>query len=174
MSNQIQLRFAQRSSIVIFDIDNCIADDHWRQPLIDWHLAGDARYARYNDAMGQDAVCNLAVFKMFMALGYTPVFFSGRPEAYRAKTAFWLANKLGYAQNVFLRANGTKGLTPRRLKENMLCSIEDECMARGIDIVAAFDDIPAVVDMYRELGIPAAVLAIHSDLSGAYQPGDLK
>jgi hypothetical protein len=174
MNHQIQMRFRGFKSIVIFDIDNCIADDHWRQPLIDWDLSGDLRYARYNDAMDKDKLCNGEIFKLFMELGHTPVFFSGRPEAYRGKTALWLADNLSYTQNLFLRPNGTKGLTPRALKERMLRNIEEECIARDIEVVAAFDDIPAVVEMYRELRIPAAVLAIHSDLSGAYQPGDLK
>lgn len=162
-------------SVDIWDIDNCLADDQWRQELVDWELKGDARYYRYNEQLCKDHAAHTREFELYRRLGAKPVFFTGRAEYLRKDTESWLELRLHLkpgTYRIFMRPNGTEGLTPRTLKERML--LEFLSSYPHAKIIAAFDDIPAVVDMYRSYDVPAARLAIHSDLTGAYQPSDLK
>lgn len=163
----------------IWDIDNCLADDHWRQQYIDWDLQGDERYRRYNALSHRDTLHHRAEFELMLKIGAEPVFFSGRPEYMREMTWVWLRGHLTVSglkpqPTMYLRENGTVGLTPKACKETMLKRFFAEHLGFGNRIIGAFDDIPAIVAMYRENNIPAAQLCIHHDLSGAYQPSDLK
>ena len=163
----------------IWDIDNCLADDHWRQELIEWNKQGDARYQLYNEAASLDVACNVHLFKLFRQLGARPVFFSGRPEAMRKISQEWLERCYDLTRedyDLYMRDDGTVGLTPRKCKEAMLINFLRRLGPEGQhgEIIAAFDDIPAIINMYRSYDIPATVLAIHEDLTGAYQAADLK
>lgn len=158
----------------IWDIDNCLADDSARQSLVDWDEVGDARYDRYNLQAAHDPLFHRAEFELMLKLGATPVFFTGRPEKHRRLTLTWLHRALGLSfPRMYMRPDGTVGLTPRTLKEQMLKEFQ-AWMAPDERIVAAFDDLDAVVQMYRSHGIPAAKLIIHEDVSKVYQPSDLK
>lgn len=158
----------------IWDIDNCVSDDKWRQERIDWTLHGDDRYRVYNDAAIYDAAVHVREFEFMRRLGAKPVFFSGRPEYMRTDSGVWAQNRLRVDMGdhrLYLRPTGTKGISPRRIKEEMLLAFRLEFP--DAKIIGAFDDIPAIVEMYRSYGIPAARLAINHDLSGAYEPADL-
>lgn len=156
----------------VWDIDNCIAADHWRQGRINWELHGDDRYRDYNAQAINDLPAHQREFEFIRRLGARPVFFSGRPEYMRSDTVYWLnlhfAMEVG-AYRLYLRPS--QGLTPRALKENMLQEFMLEY--QDVKIIAAFDDIPSIVSMYRSYGIPAARVAVHHDLSGAYADSDL-
>lgn len=159
---------------VIWDIDNCLSDDHWRQGLIDWEVHGDARYQRYNAAALQDQAKHASVFELFRRLGALPVFFTGRPQTMAEDTKAWLTRWFNLdpdEYHIYFRPLGSKGLTPKMLKEQMLLQFLLEF--KNATVIAAFDDIPAIITMYRAYDIPAARLAIHSDLAGVYEPADL-
>lgn len=154
----------------IWDIDNCLFDDKWRAPLIDWHLTGNARYRRYNDQMLADTAHHQAEFE-FMCRFTTPVFFTGRCAEYKAKTLILLKRHFGQdAPYMFMRSDEDPS-TPVALKHKMLMQCQRDVGAGNI--IAAFDDIPAIVDMYRANGIAGCVLQINSDFSGIYEPRDL-
>jgi hypothetical protein len=161
----------------ICDIDNCFADDAHRIPLIDWHLRGDERYDRYNAKMGLDLPVHVGIYTGFAAIA-TPLFLTGRPQKWESETRGWLGLALGASERSFMlmRPNNTKGLPPAELKKQML-----EHLLRGpVDlpdfsienIIVAFDDVPAVIAMYRSFGIPAIQLQAHPP-EDAYEPEDL-
>lgn len=158
----------------IWDIDNCIADDFWRQERIEWDKDGDERYRAYNDVLEDDVFCHRKEFDLLMAMGATPVFFTGRSEYLRNKTERWLWRQRGLVKPImYMRPNDGR-MTPKDLKEQMLTKFRMDYLGFGNRIIGAFDDLPPVVQMYRENNIPAAQLAIHADLTGAYKPADLK
>jgi hypothetical protein len=145
--------------IAIWDIDNCLADDRHRLHLIDWGKEGDERYLRYNQRMRLDPVAHQDVFNVMRAIGCRPVFFTGRCEKFRIDTVGYLQEKLGVSfPEVHMRPNGTVGLTPAKLKERMLRDLL--AVTSSADVVAAFDDLQSVVDMYRAYGIPGVLLKI--------------
>lgn len=158
----------------IWDIDNCLADDHWRQGTVDWHLKGDERYDRYNLEAVNDRLVHGDFFKLFVDMGASPIFITGRPEKHRGITQEWLHRTLGIVEPVmYMRPNGTVGVTPRALKEELLNRFWKDWMQPGDRIIGAFDDLDAVVEMYRSNNIPAAKLCINADLSKVYEPADL-
>lgn len=159
----------------IWDIDNCLADDKWRASLIDFSKHGNERYDAYNAKMHADAAHHLREFR-FMCRFTTPVFFTGRGEKWRDATLAWLRAG-GYREacgdwyRLVMRADDDNA-TPAQLKHNMLIDLIHSGVRRE-DIIAAFDDIPAVVEMYQRHSIAGCVLQINSDFSGIYEPNDL-
>lgn len=159
---------------VIWDIDNCLADDRHRLPLIDWHLKGNERYARYNAASHKDMALNKPVWRLNSTLGFRPVFFTGRPSTMAMMTGIWLGKSLefplaSYCPQVYMRDPDDRS-SPAALKFGMLERFLRE--NPDANIVHAYDDVPAIVEMYRANGIAATQLAIH-DPSGAYDTTDL-
>lgn len=156
----------------IWDIDNCLADDYWRQPLIEWHKDGNARYDGYNAQMAHDAVVHKEHFE-FMSRFTTPVFFTGRCVKWEQETRTWLRKLGGHSPVLFMRGNDEDG-SPALVKQRMLRAFRVQRNLPVSDIVAAFDDVPAVVAMYQASGIAACRLAIYDDLSGVYRGNDLQ
>jgi hypothetical protein len=162
----------------IWDMDNCLADDLWRQQYIEWGKQGDDRYRAYNERLLLDAPAHLREFELYMKIGAEPVFFTGRSEYLRPLTYDWIdmhLSKFGVKPRptMYMRPNDHRA-TPRDLKEEMLTRMYREHLGFGNRIIGAFDDLPPVVQMYRNHNIPSAQLAIHAELSGAYSPADLK
>lgn len=159
---------------VIWDIDNCLADDRHRMHLIDWSKEGDERYAAYNQQMRLDPVVHGRVFQVLSQIA-TPVFFTGRPAKFEEVTRDWLRLRLGdEGSYMFMRQNGTFGVSPVQLKEQMLNNFKRYFGIQEPHIVGAFDDIPAVVQMYQRYGIPAAILRAHDQLEKVYAASDLR
>jgi hypothetical protein len=161
----------RQQHISIWDLDNCLADDAWRIPRIDWSAAcPGARYAAYHAAAGEDAcaVRNAALFKAWRAFGTAPVFATGRPEAIRRDTEDWIERHLGMRPTrdaLFMRGD-TDHRPSVVLKREMLSLIRATYPAAHIAL--AFDDHPGIVDMYRAEGVAALHLQIHS--VDAYNP----
>lgn len=161
----------------IWDLDNCLADDMWRQDRIEWDKDGDERYRAYNSVLIHDELGHGKEFELFLKMGAEPVFFTGRSEYLRESTWEWMhLRKLLVGQPaplIFMRPNGHSA-SPRDLKEAMLRRFFRDHLGFGNRVIAAFDDLPPVVQMYREHNLPAVQLAIHAELTGAYKPEDLK
>jgi hypothetical protein len=155
----------------IWDIDNCLADDKWRAHLIDWDKRGNERYDRYNSVMLHDEVCHREYFH-FMCRFTTPVFFTGRTVKWEGYTREWLQDRLGVRDALLHMRENNDNATPAQVKREMLSKLYSP-RSGEVSIVAAFDDIPAVVEMYRSFGIAACLLYINEDLSGTYKPRDL-
>lgn len=151
--------------VTLWDLDNCLSDDGWRIPMIDWSATHpDDRYAKYHAHMAQDFAGNLATFVAYRVEGYTPVFVTARPFAFFLDTQRWLHENLGVSLSpgqLRMRPNGDHRPSAD-IKRQLVADIPP---AR---VLCAFDDHPEVVRMYRELGMRAVQMAIHS--LDAYNP----
>lgn len=163
---------------VIFDLDNCLADDGHRIGLIDWEESDpNKRYLMYHGACWSDAVGNGEVFDAHLRSGHIPLFITGRPEAMRRETVQWLISKFKYApsdRHLLMRPRDCD-LTSVDLKEMLLKRWLSEpgfSRASAHDIVHAYDDRDDIVNMYIDrFRIPASVVKIHNQ--DAYRNSDL-
>lgn len=152
---------------IICDIDNCLADDGWRIPKINWHKTGDERYEDYHSLSGFDSPVrhvNGSVLPLWS--GDRIVFMTARPVLYRALTEHWLKTiaRVAPGFHLLMRPNGHRGSSPH-VKQMQLGWLFDPNSNHGVrkeDIVMAYDDHQGVVDMYRSHGIPAVRHFIHS------------
>lgn len=158
-----------RRTVIICDIDNCIANDAWRIPSINWAKQGDPRYHDYHSLSGFDT------FEPF-ALDCTPadriVFMTARPTHYQALTEHWLKRVAGVAEfDLLMRPDGHRDTSPQ-IKEMQLGWLLEPSLMYDVqlsDIVAAHDDHQGVIDMYLKHGLPAKRIAIHN-VNAFYDP----
>lgn len=157
---------------VIFDLDNCLADDRERIKLINWEEQHpDQRYADYHRDISNDLVGNYDKF-IAATLSATPVFMTARPHTVgrsnvRLQTMYWIKEYLGVEDPILLMRNVGDHRPSVELKRMQLSHLS-EWDVRYEDIVCAYDDREDVVGMYKSFGIRAEVLAIHS--VDAYTP----
>lgn len=160
---------AERRVVVVWDIDNCLADDEWRIRHIDWHATDpDARYAQYHTLARNDRAANMDVFEASLRRhAAAAVFVTARPFAFYLDTAAWLVRwvtraPLGVGQ-LMMRANGDHRPTVAVKRDAVRALLCDAHVAE------AHDDHAGVVAMYRdELGITAHRTFAHSTC--AYTP----
>lgn len=144
--------------VVIVDLDNCIADDKWRIPLINHQAASDfLKYHSYHMAIPGDPVANRHILEGHM---YGRIVIStSRPEMYRWLTVGWLDyHKIRYAQ-IFMRPKDDTTSSSAEIKRKALHAIRKQFPK--CDIVMAYDDRPDVIEMYRQENIPATHLFIN-------------
>lgn len=152
---------------IICDIDNCLADDAWRIPRINWHKHGDERYEDYHSLGGFDQAVRSSNFSVLpLWSGDKIVFMTARPALYHALTTHWLLAIAGVSPgfSLLMRPNGHRGSSPE-VKQMQLGWLLDENNCYGVakhDIVMAYDDHQGVVDVYRANGIPAVRHFIHT------------
>lgn len=146
---------------VIFDIDNCLSNDGWRQDKLKLHQVGLKEslspWHIYHDLAAFDKPGFQHEFDVFMrTVQPDRVFFlTMRPEIYRYSTAHWL--------NIHFPLLTEKGelimrhvddiRRPVEVKRSMLsevCMEYDTCIP---NIVAAFDDNREILQMYRDEGV---------------------
>lgn len=144
--------------VILLDLDNCIADDQHRIPLIDWSEPNNfKRYDYYHMALPLDEVGNQ---DLFLGRSERIAICTARPEAYRAMTAFWLRKHGVFWSKIVMRGNND----PRpshEVKRTQLLLL----LAQGLkleQIVCAYDDRQQVLDVYREYGIPVEHRWIHN------------
>lgn len=144
---------------IIVDIDNCIADDAWRIPRINWQKSNPAeRYHDYHSLSGFDAAGNLEIFEDHHAAGV--ILFTARPVAYRALTEEWLRRK-GLNYDFLVMRNNNDHRPSVELKRGMLHWLPEVYGVPWSSIVAAYDDRKDVVEMYRKHHVPAHVRFVH-------------
>jgi hypothetical protein len=151
---------------VIFDLDNCLADDSGRIPLIEWSNPDiTARYSAYHEACEGDEPVNLKIFQDYTTRhALIPIFLTGRPNQVRQKTARWIAERLmlGTTYQMMMRKDGDHRpsvMIKRDMVNQLRVNVE---YGIGLEEVAiAFDDRVDIVRMYRQFGIPASVLSFH-------------
>ncbi len=139
----------------ILDLDNCIADDSWRIPLIDGTKKGHERFSEYHHRALDDVAANHELFRC----PYKIVIFTSRPNYFRARTNWWLKRNGIEAVALFMRdAPDHRGSV--EVKEEML----DRFLHMGHrlgDIESAYDDRQNVVDMFLRAGVPAQRRWVH-------------
>lgn len=143
---------------IILDLDNCIADDAWRIPRINWQKADPMeRYHDYHSLSAWDRLSNSRV-------AHDPrtefVIFTARPVLYRAITEEWLL-RWGVVHKHLIMRNNNDHTPSVELKRKMLSWLPDHYHITFDQIIAAYDDRPDVVAMYRAEGINAVTMAIH-------------
>jgi hypothetical protein len=161
----------------IFDIDNCLANDEWRIPLINWAADNpDDRYAKYHAAAYGDAAHNADKLAAAMIEGHGIIFLTARPTRYAKATEAWLDDVLFPAAlshvsainssarsqgwTLIMRNNGDHRHS-HALKESQLNQLVSHYEVSLRDVAVAYDDRQEVIDMYQARGIPATRLWIH-------------
>ena len=162
---------------VIFDLDNCLADDRARIPLIKWQESHpDKRYADYHRNVSNDPVGNLEVFESAVLCGWAPIFMTARPHTVgasdvRGQTLEWLERNLRVHNPILMMRNNGDNRPSAELKREQLTHLSTWDV-NLTEIACAYDDRLDVVEMYRAKGIEAHVLAIHDVC--AYRPPTAK
>lgn len=142
--------------IRILDIDNCIADDGWRVPRIEWSNNDlFARYHAYHQLAAWDAPGN---FGLFLGADLELFVLTSRPLHYRVTTAEWL-RRVGCKFSQLIMRNDNDFRHSLAVKEAQLKSVLVECGVSAIE--CAYDDRPEIVEMYRSYGLKAEVRSLH-------------
>lgn len=152
----------------IFDLDNCLAHDAWRIPLIAWHEENlDARYRAYHALGAFDAAANHFTLHTHLRASHRIIISTARPRGLERATRDWLWGRLALLPwALFMRDHGDHRPSVVLKAEHL-----DAVLSSGVridQIASAYDDRPDVVAMYAERGIPATVLSIHD--ACAYTP----
>lgn len=157
----MSIKITDADRFVIFDIDNCVADDGWRLPLIKWDEPDmEKRYDDYHRASLADRAGNVAHFDREMRIGLIPIFMTARPVAFAAQTEAWLREKLGVDRHILLCRNNNDHRASVEVKREMLSwlfqyDVRLDCVMR------AYDDRADICAMYREFGIDAIQMQCH-------------
>jgi hypothetical protein len=154
---------------VIFDIDNCLADDEWRLKYIDWSCSDlEARYAQYHAKSYADKPANLDKLARHVARGHRLTFFTSRPVSIETQTRGWIEHALGIEApmyDLFMRNSGDHrhGVDVKQEMLRHLANPNHGYVFSNVprDIVCAYDDREDIVRMYASHGIMARRLAIH-------------
>ena len=143
--------------MIILDLDNCIADDAWRIPRINWQKTGDARYHDYHMLCAFDAVGNKRLF----AHENHVLILTGRPVMVRATTAEWLRRVGVNYLHLVMRNDGDQSPSAA-LKRKQVLWLRDFYGVELSDVRIAYDDREDICAMYRDLGLRAQCVSIHS------------
>ena len=145
---------------IIIDLDNCIANDAWRIPNINWQKSNPMeRYHDYHSLSGFDECGNMDIFAEHP--GAVGIVFTARPVMYRAVTEEWLRRK-GVPYEFIVMRNNTDHRPSLDLKRTMLKWMPEVYDIPLETIVAAYDDRPDVVEMYKSYGIMGHKRELHN------------
>jgi hypothetical protein len=144
----------------ILDLDNCIADDGWRIPAIDWSQQDPfQRYHPYHSLSAWDACCNRNLFEHFIG---EIIICTGRHIMYRFMTEEWLKRN-GVQYSYLLMRNNTDNRTSSPdVKSGMIDWLFNHYNVKPEEIEMCYDDRPDIIAMYRSRGLPAALRFIHN------------
>jgi len=147
------------NNIIILDLDNTISDDGWRIPRINWDKKCPLeRYHKYHSSAIFDDCKNKHLFEN---KENEYVIFTARPILYRAQTVKWLCrNNIDYSA-LYMRENDDH-CHSLELKRNMLAKLLDDFNKDIKAIKHAYDDRHDVINMFKEIGVPATQIQIHS------------
>lgn len=153
------------SQITILDLDNCISDDGWRIPAIDWSQQDKTRrYARYHALGAFDRPAN---HDLWEALGpESCVVITARPESVRHQTEHWLRHvaRVPLFELIMRKENDHRATV--KVKEQALLDFMERWELPAHAIAAAYDDRQDVVDMYLKHNVAAYRRAVHSVCAG--------
>lgn len=149
---------------LIFDIDNCLSNDVWRRDMLsdNFHEHGLgpvlARWHAYHSMSPFDEPGFLPPFEVALrSIQPTHIFyFTARPKLYQHQTTEWLSRNVPWflqSQPLLLR-NNNDARPSEAIKREMLSRVCREYDMACTQFVA-FDDVGAVLRMYREEGVNA-------------------
>ncbi|CBY88561.1 hypothetical protein [Pantoea phage LIMEzero] len=147
--------------VVIVDLDGTLSDGSWRLHLLpdEQHRHLDAAWATFNLAASDDpaytdtidVVNNLGMFCDIVIL-------TGRGAVARAITENWLDKHGVDYDQLIMRAIGDS-----RKDTVFKAEVVNELRSQGRKILCAFDDLPHIVDMFREMGITTYEVTRYTD-----------
>lgn len=161
----------EKDPCIILDLDNCIANDEWRVPLIRWDKTGFERYHAYHAAAYYDeprtgwilgALINHGVDVERVVVDAFVL--TARPVVYRELTEQWLRKHLPLLvrlKGLLMRNHGNYCHSVDVKKEQVAQMLEHWDVDIG-DIIFAADDRSDVIEMYKGLGLRPLQQAIHS------------
>ena len=145
------------SRYIILDLDNCIADDEWRLPMIRWqHPNVFMRFHDYHSLAAFDRVHNEHLFRERSEL---ILILTSRPVFYRAATEEWLRRNHVPFKYLLMRNNDDHRPSPALKAAQLLWLPEYDVTLE--QIVAAYDDRAPIVEYYRSVGLKAERHFIH-------------
>lgn len=141
--------------MIVLDLDNCISDDRWRRPMIDWKTMDlNARYERYHAACSRDKPAHDHVWAQRSDI----IVITSRPEKFRAATVAWLSWHGVRQELLLMRPNGNTEQSVL-IKERHVKSL----LIDGHNISTAYDDRHDIIAAYQAMGIKAVRLAIDDE-----------
>lgn len=144
---------------IIVDLDNCIANDAWRIPRINWQKSNPMdRYHDYHSLSAWDELGNTDIFAEHP--GARVIVFTARPVLYAAITQEWLKRK-NIQYDYLVMRNNNDHRPSLELKRTMLGWLPEIYKVPLSDVVAAYDDRQDVVDMFSAKGIAARRRKLH-------------
>ena len=156
---------ADNSKVVILDLDNCISDDGWRIPFIDWSK-GDphARFHVYHSLALQDRPnvhwVTDQVHRRLRALDLDPAdvsiryfILTARYLRYREITELWVKKNFPYPVEAILMRNDDDARPSVEVKRQQLSWLLNLHNVKMDDILFAADDQAAILDMYIDEGL---------------------
>lgn len=138
-------------SYIILDLDNCISDDGWRIDRIRWDKSYQQRYHEYHMLSGFDKYRN-----SHLVCGYDVVISTSRPQFYEQITRRWLFVYGIKPVMLLMRKDGDYRPTVQVKLEHHQATKD----ALPNDLHCIYDDNPAVIAMYKSLGINARQIYI--------------
>ena len=150
----------------ILDLDNCISDDEWRIPFINWSEKNPTeRYKAYHSGCGLDEFKNQHLVNE-REDGDLILIFTARPESVLKQTMEWLKRNVPATFMLCMR-NDNDNSSSVEVKRKFLLEFKEFAPTIFENIKVAYDDKEDVVQMYRSFGIEAHVVSIHN--TSAYQ-----
>jgi hypothetical protein len=143
--------------VIILDLDNCVADDGWRIPRVNWRARDNfERYHPYHALAPWDAVANEWTYS-----GREAVVMTSRPVAYREATEEWMRRALIRCRHLLMR-NNADHRPSLAVKRDQLNALYHYGIDPERDIEMAYDDRADIIAMYVAQGIKATRVAIHN------------
>jgi hypothetical protein len=159
----------QEKKWVIFDLDNCLADDEWRLKFIRWSQTDtDKRYADYHINCGADKPGNLHLLAAYRNPHHGIVFMTARPCMVESHTRAWIENVLLLPREhytLLMRNDGDRRSSVDVKAEQLRHLLDPNCNygpKSADDILCAYDDRQDICDMYKANGIVAHCVALHN------------
>jgi hypothetical protein len=146
-----------RNKVIILDLDNCISDDLWRIKHIDWST--DNMTARYHDYHSLAPFDDVANQHLWAGTACEIAVFTARPMMFMAAAEEWLHRQRIDYFALMMRPTDYH-LPSDELKFDQLKQLLNSGIDRR-DIMAAYDDRPEVVRMYRRNGVAGELRYIH-------------
>jgi hypothetical protein len=162
--------------IIILDLDNCIANDAWRIPFINWGAKDpQERYHVYHALAHHDENNLDWVHREMREHGVDEVdayVLTARPVKYHRETKAWLDDHMPASINVvgLLMRNDTDHRHSVEIKRQQMRHLQSHWDVDFDRVIFAADDRHDVVEMFRTYGVNGIVRAAH-DVCAYTPPG---
>jgi len=163
VTNQTVQQKNPGKNVVMFDLDGCLSNDEWRLKRIPENPTQQADWDHYHEDCDRDEPLEqgAAVLRSHLDAGSVVLFTTTRPHTMGDKTSAWIQKhfKINPSDHfsILMRQHGDTRSSVD-LKREFAKFVLGNATADGTSIIAAYDNIPEIVDMYREFGINACVL----------------